>query len=243
MPPEPVAIVTGGARRLGRFLAEALAEAGLRVVVHCHDSLAEAQTLVAQAQRRQREMVAVQADLTKSSGADAVIGQALASFGRLDLLVNSAAIYESLPFEELGDADFDRVLAINLRGPFCLSRRAGRVMREQEGGGLIVNITCTGAERPWKHHTPYCVSKAGLAMLTRSLAVDLAPKVRVNAIAPGPILPPEDYDEEDKAIAADETLLRRWGHPRDIATALLYLLYAPYVTGETIHVDGGRLLR
>jgi NAD(P)-dependent dehydrogenase (short-subunit alcohol dehydrogenase family) len=239
-PKGSVALVTGGAQRVGRALSLGLARAGADVVVHYHTSADEAIDTVAAIEALGRRAVAVRADLGDAEEAERPI-RAAAELGRLDILVNSASLFERAPVEEITAEQWDRVLAVNLRAPFLLARAAAPLLREH-GSGLIVNIADLSAFQAWPSFAHHAVSKAGLVHLTHVLARAFAPRIRVNAIAPGTVLPPADFDGEDYAGGSDRRVLDRAGSPEDVVDALLYLVRADFVTGQTIVADGGRML-
>ncbi|MDT8436605.1 MAG: SDR family oxidoreductase [Gemmatimonadota bacterium] len=235
------ALVTGGAVRVGRAIALALGAAGWRVAVHWRTSQAEARAVVARLEALGPGGTALQADLADPARAEALPGEAAAALGGLDLLVNSAAIFPSHDPLAVPAAEWDRVFAVNLRAPFLCARAAARVMGE--AGGAIVNLIDTGWDEAWPSYIPYVATKAGLASVTRGLARALAPRVRVNGVAPGPVLLPADEDTpEGRRAAAARTALGRVGTADDVAQAVLYLASAPYVTGEILRVDGGHHL-
>jgi pteridine reductase len=240
--PRRVALVTGGARRLGRAFAEALAEDGLAVAVHFGSASREADEVVAQIRAHGGTAHPFGADLRDGAAAIALPGRVVAEFGRLDVLVNSAAVMERLPVEETSLAEWDDILDLNLRAPFFLAQQAAPHLRAV--GGTIVNIADLSGFEPWRHYPAHSVSKAGVVMLTKVLASALAPEITVNGIAPGTVLVPEDYDDARRAFLSETTPLGRLGSPTDAVAALRFLVHqAPFVTGETIVVDGGRLLR
>lgn len=236
-----VALVTGGAVRVGRSIVEALAERGADVAFTYRTSAAQAAELTRALESRGRRVLAVPCDQTREGDVDAAFRALDERFGRVDLLVNSASIFERTPFATLDLAAWQRHLDANLTGPFLFARRAGERMLAGEGG-VIVNIACAGAVRPWGDHAAYCVSKAGLLMLTQTLAKALAPRVRVNAVAPGPVLMPEGYDEAQRLRAEAATVLGRAGSPDDVARAVLFCWDSDYTTGALIPVEGGRLI-
>src|SRR5688572_18863159 len=238
-PSGKVALVTGGGIRVGRTLALGLAREGARVIVHHHSSAADAEEVVATIQRKGGEAVAIRADLSKHPEVERLADEALAAFGGIDILVNSASIF---PEEGLGEVDeelFDRTIAINLRAPFFLTQRIGQAMRER-GGGVIVNMGDLAGLQSWEGYAAHAVSKAGLMHFTKVSARALAPEVRVNCIAPGTVLPPDDQPEEESEKLAQRAPLKRNGSPADVLQALLYLVRADFVTGEVIVLDGGR---
>lgn len=235
-----VALVTGGARRVGRAITIALADAGASVIINYNQSAGRADALVDELSDRAGRALAIQADVSTAAGVEALIAGARDAFGRLDVLVNNAALFERTPFEEIRREDWRRVIGVNLEAPFFLSQAAAPLLRESEG--TIVNICDLSAIQAWPSFSHHAVSKAGLLHLTRVLARALAPEVRVNAIIPGTVLPPADFDGEDNAGGRDRRTVRREGRPEDVAEAVLYLVGAGFVTGETIVVDGGRML-
>jgi pteridine reductase len=233
-----VALVTGGAHRVGRALALALARAGADVAVNYHTSADAARATVADIQALDRRAVAVQADVSDAAAVGRLVAAVERDLGRLDILVNSASLFERAPVAEITEADWDRVLAVNLKGPFLLAQAAAPLLR-RDGGGVIVNIIDLSAIQPWPSYAHHAVSKAGLLHLTRVLARALAPEIRVNAIAPGTVLPPAGQHSED---GSERRVAAREGRPDDVAEALLYLVRADFVTGESLLVDGGRML-
>ena len=238
-----VALVTGAARRLGAAIAGALHRAGASVVVHYGQSKAEAETLVASFNAaRPRSALAVACDLRALETLPTLIEPVLASWGRLDILVNNASTFYPTAVGSITPAQWDDLIGTNLRAPLFLAQACAPALRSTQG--LIINMIDIHGQRPLKTHTVYSVAKAGLAMLTKSLARELAPDVRVNGIAPGPVLWPESgLDAELKAEIVAKTALKRSGSPDDVARAALYLAAeAPFVTGQIIAVDGGRSL-
>ncbi|MEO5800335.1 MAG: SDR family oxidoreductase [Gemmatimonadales bacterium] len=237
-----VALVTGGARRMGRAFAEALAGRGMRVAIHYGASSDEADRVVASMQAAGHECAAFGADLRDVEQAIALPGRVAAHFGQLDVLVNSAAVMERVPVAETTPAQWDDILHLNLRAPFFLAQQAAPHLART--GGKIVNIADLGGLEPWRNYPAHSISKAGVVMMTKVLAAALAPEITVNAIAPGTVLVPEDYDDERRAFLSETTPLQRLGTPDDAVQALLYLLeHGDFVTGEVLVVDGGRLLR
>jgi pteridine reductase len=235
----PVALVTGAARRLGAAIARALHARGMRVAVHYRGSRTEAEALVAELDaNRAHSAHAFRADLCAANEARALAEQVLAHFGALDVLVNNASSFYPTPVEEVSEAEFDDLIGSNLKGPVFLIAASAAMLRDR--AGCVVNISDLHARRPLPAHPVYCAAKAALEGLTRALARDLAPQVRVNAVAPGAILWPEGAAASEAILAA--TALGRTGSPRDIADAVAYLaLDAPFVTGQVLTVDGGRL--
>lgn len=235
------ALVTGGAHRLGRAFALGLARAGADVLVNYHASAEDAERTVAEIRSLGRRAEAVQADVSNEAEARRLLDACRGLFGRLDLLVNSASLFHSAPLESMTTADWNRSLAVNLTGPFMLSRDAAPLLREH-GDGLIVNIADLSAFQAWPSFAAHAVSKAGLVHLTRVLARALAPDVRVNCVAPGTVLPPEGYTDAESDPKGSRRVIRREGTPDDAVRALLYFVDADFVTGEVTVVDGGRML-
>jgi len=235
-------LITGGAKRVGAAICRRLHAAGANLMLHYRASAGEARLLQAELNRARADSVAlIQADLLEQKTLPSLVEQTVQRFGRLDALVNNASSFYPSPVGEITSAVWDDLMGTNLRAPMFLSQAAAPALRKSQGA--IVNIVDIHAERPLKNYVVYSVAKAGLAALTRSLARELAPEVRVNAVAPGPILWPEDssFDEVSRQRIISHTLLKREGEPDDIAKAVLFLLAeATYVTGETIRVDGGR---
>ncbi|HEU4641326.1 MAG TPA: SDR family oxidoreductase [Gemmatimonadaceae bacterium] len=236
-----VALVTGGARRVGRAITLALAARGARVAVHYHASAAEAEDTVREARALGAEAWPIAADLREPDAPERLVRAVAAHFGGLDVLVNSAAVMLRTPLDEVTPAQWDEIMTLNLRAPFFCARAAADVMRER--GGVIVDIADLAGLESWPAYIPHGISKAGVIHMTRALARRLAPGIRVNAIAPGAVLLPETWGEEDAERLARTTPLRRIGTPEDVAQAVLYLLEADYVTGDTLIVDGGRHVR
>jgi NAD(P)-dependent dehydrogenase (short-subunit alcohol dehydrogenase family) len=236
-----VALVTGAAKRVGRSIALALAERGAELVVHYRTSDREAQEVLALAKKLGGKPVAVRADLAVSAELAAMVETAMRAFGRVDILVNSAAIFYRTAFPTLTEADWDRFLAVNLKAPFLLCRQVGEIMCRQ-GQGKIVNVADIAGSKVWADFIPYSVSKAGLLALTTGLAKALAPAVQVNAIAPGTVLLPDGSTPDEQARAVGRVPLRRLGAPEDIARAAVYLVESDFVTGEVLTVDGGQRL-
>lgn len=237
-----VALVTGAGRRLGRAIALALAGRGMRVAVHYHGSVSGAEETVAAIQALGSTAAAFAADLAQPEAARALPARAAVHFGGLDVLVNSAGIMTRATVEDTTPALWDQVMHINLRAPFFVAQGALPWLRAAKG--RIINLADVGGLEPWPGYAAHSVSKAGVVMLTQTLARALAPDVTVNAVAPGAVLPPDDWDQASREHLVRTTPLRRLGRPEDVTAAVLYLLESgDYVTGETIVVDGGRLIR
>ena len=237
-----VVLITGGAKRVGAATCRRLHASGANLMLHYRESAGEARLLQAELNNQRKDSVAlIQADLLDLGKLQSIVDQTLQTFSRLDALVNNASSFFQTPVGEITAAQWEDLIGTNLRAPMFLSQSAAPALKKSQGA--IVNITDIHAERPLKNYVVYSVAKAGLVGLTRSLARELAPEVRVNAVAPGPILWPDDaaFDELSRQRIISHTPLKREGTPEDIAKAVHYLLAeATYVTGETINVDGGR---
>lgn len=235
------ALVTGGAVRVGRAVALALGRAGWDVVVHYHASEAGARQTVAELRGLDRDAVALRADLRDTGTVAPLFRRVEERWGGLDLLVNGAAVFPRARPRDVTERGWDEVFALNARAPFFCARAAADLMGP--GGGSIVNIGDVAAFEGWPSYVPYAATQAALVSLTRGLALAWAPRVRVNAVAPGPVLLPEGATEAEVREAAGRTALGRVGSPEDVADAVLYLATAEYVTGEVLRVDGGAHLR
>jgi len=236
-----VAIVTGGAVRLGRALALALAEQGVRVGVHYGSSAGPAETVVNEIKAMGSDATAIQADLSRPGEARSIVERAAAHLGQVDILVNSAAIFEPGNWDDTTEANWDRHFAINLESPFFLSQAfAAQVGRER--AGHIVNIADWRGARPGPDHMAYTLTKAAIIAMTKGLALALAPNIQVNAIAPGLILPPPGQDQAYLESKANEVPAQRVGSPQQIADAMIFLLRSDFVTGDLIFVTGGEHL-
>jgi pteridine reductase len=239
---DKVVLITGGAKRVGAAICRRLHASGAKLMLHYRASAGEARLLQAELNGVRADSVAlIQADLLDLGKLSSLVEQTVVRFGRLDALVNNASSFFSTPMGEIQPAQWDDLMGTNVRAPLFLSQAAAAPLKKTQG--TIVNISDIHAERPLRNYVVYSVAKAALTGLTRSLARELAPDVRVNAIAPGPILWPDDeqFDEVSRQRIISHTPLRREGTPDDIARAVHFLIAdAPYVTGETINVDGGR---
>jgi NAD(P)-dependent dehydrogenase (short-subunit alcohol dehydrogenase family) len=231
-------LVTGGAHRVGKAITMTLARAGANVVVNYYSSDKAAQETVGEAQALGVGALAVQADVADLDQVRGLVAAAADRFGAVDILVNSASIWQKTPMP-LGDfAGWHRVLGVVLHGSIYLADAVAPMMQAR-GEGAIVNIVDMSVWKPFPGYIAHGVGKAGLLALTRQLAVELAPAVNVNAVAPGPILPPPNYSQELMARVAGRTLKKRWGSVQDVANAVRFLVEADYITGEVIMVDGG----
>jgi pteridine reductase len=236
-----VALVTGGARRVGAAIVRRLHAAGARVALHYRDSGAEAQKLEAELEAgRAGSAARLRRDLLEPDAAEALVADVIDRFGRLDVLVNNASIFYPGKIGRIEPRQWDELVGSNLRAPLFVAQAAAPHLKAARGA--IVNITDIHAERPLRGFTVYTIAKAGLAALTRSLALELAPEVRVNAVAPGAIVWPDDgkFDNAERRRIVATTPLGRIGSPEDVAQAVHFLATAPFVTGQVLAVDGGR---
>ncbi|GBG02190.1 pteridine reductase [Azospira sp. I13] len=237
-----VILVTGSARRVGAAIAQQLHEAGASLALHYRSATAEAEALAAAMNaRRPASAHCFQADLGQIDRLPELVAAVVATFGRLDGLVNNASSFYRTPLGSIDNAAWNDLVGSNFQAPLFLTQAAAPHL--QASSGAVVNITDIHAERPLAGYALYCAAKGALLTLTRALAIELAPRVRVNAVAPGPILWPEgdDFDPAARQAIVADTLLQQEGHPEDIARAVHFLLAdSPYITGQVINVDGGR---
>lgn len=238
-----VALITGGAKRVGAASARLLHAAGAKLMIHYRSSAAEARALQDELNAIRPDSVAlIQADLLDTDGLPALVKQTVITFGGLDVLLNNASSFYPTPVGNIGEQDWIDLMGSNLKAPLFLSQAAAPELKKRRG--CIINITDIHADRPMKNYVVYSVAKAGLVGLTKSLARELAPEVRVNGIAPGPILWPEDdahFDEVSRQRIISHTMLKRAGDPHDIALAVrFFAMDTHFVTGQILAVDGGR---
>jgi len=240
----PVALVTGsGAKRVGHTIVRTLAERGYRVAIHANRSLGDAQQTVEQMRAIGVEAIALQAELSDERQARALVDQAYDAFGRLDLLVNAAAIWPRKKFEEVTAADVRHCFEVNTLSTFVCSQRAGLKMVAQPTGGVIINLGDWATIRPYLDYAGYFPSKGAIPTLTRNLAVELAhrnPRIRVNAVLPGPVMLPPDLPAEERQQVIAGTLVKREGSPQNVADAVAFLAENDFITGVCLPVDGGR---
>jgi NAD(P)-dependent dehydrogenase (short-subunit alcohol dehydrogenase family) len=235
-----VALVTGGAVRVGRALSLGFAEAGFDVVVHYNTSGRAAREVENKIVGLGRRALLAPGDVSESGDIARIADQVEREFGRLDVLVNSASNFYSTPVMEVTESEWDQVMAVNLKAPFLMAQAAAPML--QRSRGCIVNILDLSAVQAWTSYPHHAVSKAGLLHLTRILAKAMAPHVRVNAVAPGTVLPPESFDPEALERERRRTPLGKLGTPQDVVRTVLFLQASPFITGEMILVDGGRHL-
>ncbi|MDO9372556.1 MAG: pteridine reductase [Gammaproteobacteria bacterium] len=235
-----VALITGAAQRMGAVIAEALHAEGLNLALHYRTSKQAAHALQEKLNAaRADSVVLIQADLLDSAKVTHMVHDAIGAWGRLDVLINNASSFYPTPVGSVSDTQWDDIMGSNLRAPFFAAQAAARALGESSG--CIINIVDIHADRPLKTYPVYSTAKAGLVMLTKALACELAPQVRVNAVAPGAILWPEALDQVTQQRIISRTLLKHQGQPGDIARAVLFLIRdAGYITGQVITVDGGR---
>ncbi|MBS4095678.1 MAG: pteridine reductase [Sulfuricella sp.] len=236
-------LITGGAKRVGAAIARRLHREGASIAIHYRSSEGEAKALAAELNLQRPDSAAlVKGDLLDPAGYSRIIADAVGLFGHLDVLINNASSFYPTAVGEISEKDWHDLIGTNLKAPLFLSQAAAPQLRKRHG--CIVNIADIHAERPMKAYVVYSIAKAGLVALTKSLAHELGPEVRVNAVSPGPIAWPEDdpkFDELERRRIISHTLLKRAGDPDDIARAVCYLIKdAPYVTGTVLPVDGGR---
>ncbi|MFN0018553.1 MAG: SDR family NAD(P)-dependent oxidoreductase [Pirellulaceae bacterium] len=242
----PVALVTGsGSKRVGNVVARALAACGFHLVLHANRSVQEAKETANDVRRAGGQAIALTADLTNESAARKLVDDAHQHFGRLDVLVNCAAIWRPVPLEKVTADEVRRNFEINTLATFLCSQQAGLIMAAQPTGGVIINIGDWAVARPYLNYAAYFPSKGAIPALTRDLAVELAarnPRVRVNAILPGPVMLPPDLPQTERDNSIAGTLVKREGLPENIAHAVLFLIENDFVTGVTLPVDGGRTI-
>jgi pteridine reductase len=237
---ERVALVTGGAARVGKVIVRELAAHGYRVAIHANQSLDQATEFAAELTAAGHEAAAFGAELRDEDATRAMIDRARQHFGRLDLVVNNAATWSPTPLVDAGADDVRRFFEVNTVSTFVCCQHAGLIMVAQPAGGAIVNIGDWATARPYKNYAPYFASKGAIPTLTRAFAVELAPRVRVNAILPGPVMLPDELSPEVRERAIAGTLVRRAGRPEDVAKAVMFLAENDFVTGVCLPVDGGR---
>ena len=236
-----VALVTGAGQRVGRALAVALGRERMHVAVHYNSSADGAKETAAAIEAAGGKAALFQANLATADAPAALVREISEQLGSLDVVVNSAAVMERMPIGEVTAEEWDSMFALNLRAPFLISQAVAPLMQTE--GGAIVNIADLAAFESWPAYVPHSISKAAVVKMTSALARALAPAVRVNAIAPGAVLLPRDWNRDAADRLISTTPLGRLGDPEDVVSAMLYLLRSDYVTGETLVVDGGRRIR
>jgi len=238
----PVVLITGAAHRIGATTAKLLHKNGMNIILHYRGSREQAQAVQKELNdMREKSVILIQADLHITNGLSALIEESIKAWGRLDALINNASSFYPTKIGKANEEQWDDLMGSNLKAPFFLSQAAAPHLKKTKG--CIINIIDIHADRPLKNFPIYSMAKAGLAMMTKSLACELGPEIRVNAVAPGAILWPENLDEVAKQRIVSRTFLKRQGEPDDISKTILYLIKdANYVTGQIITVDGGRSL-
>ncbi len=238
-----VILVTGAAKRVGRVIAGTLAARGAHIAVHYNSSSSEAESAAKEFRSLSAEAEIFQADLRRVSDIRTLVEKVYSRFGRVDVLVNNAAVFFKTPFDTVTEDEWDMTLDANLKGPFFLSTFVGRRMLQAGTRGKIISIADWAGERPYTNYAPYCISKAGVIAMTKALAKTLAPHVSVMAIAPGPVLWPQDLGEEELKAVLEKTPLKKIGTPEDIANTVSFIIEGnDFMTGTTIFVDGGRFV-
>lgn len=235
------ALITGGAHRVGKAITLALARAGMNVIIHYNTSAGLAEETAAEAAALGVRTLTHRADISNPDDVRQMQGRAQSEFESVDILINSASFFLPTPIPTDEFSAWKQVTSVLIDGSFYCANIFGREMIAR-GSGAIVNIVDLSAWEPWPHFAAHSVGKAALLALTRQLALEFAPHVRVNAVAPGAVLPPLNYSPEKIARSARRTLLGRWGKPEDVSSAVIFLLQADYITGDTITVDGGERL-
>lgn len=238
----PVVLITGAAHRIGATTAKLLHENGMNIVLHYRGSREQAQAVQKELNdKRENSVILIQADLHITNGLPTLIEESIKAWGRLDVLINNASSFYPTPVGKSTETQWDDLIGSNLKAPYFLSQAAAPYLKKSNG--CIINIVDIHADRPLKNFPIYSMAKAGLVMMTKSLSCELGPEIRVNAVAPGAILWPENLDEVAKQRIVSRTFLKRQGKPNDISKTILYLIKdADYVTGQIIAVDGGRSL-
>jgi NAD(P)-dependent dehydrogenase (short-subunit alcohol dehydrogenase family) len=235
-----IILVTGGAKRIGQAISLALGGRGAHVVLTYRTSAREAEHTVRALQQLGTKSFAMKADVTREQDIVRLIARIRSRYGRLDVLVNNAASFERVPYAKLTSQAWDRTIATNLSGPFLCALHASRLM-QRHGEGKIINIADWAGIRPYRNYLPYCVAKGGVITLTKALAKELAPAIQVNAVAPGPMLPPPTMTRAERARVATRVPLKRWGSPEDIARTIVFLIEGTdFMTGSIVYVDGGQ---
>ena len=232
-------LITGGARRIGRFLAQKLAEDGADIILHYRSSKSDAEEVAQNIKKTGREVYLIKADLEDIRQVEGMAYRILDEIGGIDVLINNASIYYPTVFFKTRIEDLDRFYTVHVKAPFVLSRILGERMYRQKSG-RIINIADYSGLRPYRNFTPYSVSKGAMLTLTRALAKELAPYVLVNAVLPGPIIPAEGIEDTEKPL--EKTLLKKWGGEKEVYKAVKYLIETDFTTGAFIPVEGGRLI-
>jgi pteridine reductase len=235
-----VVLITGGAVRVGRAICLELAHAGAIIFCHYHQSIKQAESLKDRIENKGGKIYLWQSDLNHISNVDILVNEVTRRCGKVDVLINNAALFYKTPLGSVGEDQWDRLFSLNLKAAFFCAQRAGATMKKQ-GWGKIINIGDTSGENPWPSYIPYGLTKSGIIAMTRGLAKALAPQVQVNCVNPGAVLFPDHYSKTEKKLSIRRTLLEREGRPEDIALAVRFLIEgSDYITGTVLTVDGGR---
>jgi len=238
---DSVVLITGAAVRVGRTAARTLAEKGAHIAFSYYLDDEPWQEAVSEIESFGVQALAVQTEVRSAESVQNLIDTAITKFGRIDVLINNASVWLRSPFPEITEQEWDLAMDVNLKGPFLASQKTAPYMTRQ-GSGVIINITDLSAFQVWPEYAHHAASKAGLVSLTKSLAYELAPEIRVNAIAPGTVLLPENHTAEKKRWAEEKSVLKRVGSPEDVANLMVFLIESDFITGGVYFVDGGRSL-
>ena len=235
-------LITGAAKNIGATIAKELHSSGMKIIIHYNHSQKEATKLVDELNDlRENSAIKIQADLKKKECYSMLINAALDFTGKIDVLINNASAFYPTPLNDINEKNWNELININLKAPLFISKLAAESLKENNG--CIINITDIHASNPLINHAIYCISKAGLIILTKSLAKELAPNIRVNAISPGAITWPDGMDSETKENIINQTVLKKMGNAEDIAKTVIFLIEdASYITGQILNVDGGKTL-
>ena len=236
-----VALVTGGAKRIGNAIVHTLAARGCKVIVHYHTSRTEAEETVRTLHTSGAEAIALQADITQEAQVEQLVREAIAHFGRIDILVNNASLFYRTPVATLTQDEIEKIIDTNLTGTFICCVKVGKHMYDQ-GSGHIINMADVAGIRPWVDYIPYSVAKGCILTLTQGVAMELAPHILVNAVIPGPMLFQDDTPEEVRQREIEKTLVKRMGTPQEVADLVAFVAESDYSTGSVFHIDGGRSL-
>ena len=238
-----IVLITGGAVRVGRAISLELSKAGATIFCQYYSSSDSAQSLKNEIEQNDGNIHIYQSDLSNQDGIRQTVDEVIRLYGRVDILINNAALFFKTPLGKVSEKDWDTLHNLNLKAPFFLSQAVSEYMLKQKSG-KIINIADAGAETPFPAYLPYSISKAGIINLTKGLAKALAPNIQVNCVSPGPVMFPKDYSEEERKFSIEQTILKREGSAEDIAKTVRFLIEgSDYITGAVIPVDGGRQVR
>ena len=238
-----IVLITGGAVRVGRAISLEISKAGATIFCQYYSSSDSAQSLKNEIEKNDGSIHIYQSDLSNQDGIRQTVDEVIRLYGRVDILINNAALFFKTPLGKVSEKDWDTLHNLNLKAPFFLSQAVSEYMLKQKSG-KIINIADAGAETPFPAYLPYSISKAGIINLTKGLAKALAPNIQVNCVSPGPVMFPKDYSEEERKFSIEQTILKREGSAEDIAKTVRFLIEgSDYITGAVIPVDGGRQVR